>query len=382
MERLESINRQRILWCCAERGVAPEELAREVGISPNTLAKFLDEGAGLTFVQLRKIAEYFGRGVLFFLEQEPAEAERVHTVQYRTLAGIKPGLSYEVKKLIERVERQRELYLALRDDLNDDDYPVFSPPDVDLTELSRTTAHIRRWLGLGQQNTFEAYRAAVQAKGILVFRTNGYAGQWQIPKESPILGFALYDARCPVIVVRKSQWETQQTFTLMHELGHLILHRESSIDDDADMQSRLGNERQANAFAGRLLVPEEALSGLRDDELPADVSNYDEWLKPLRRTLGVSTEVILRRLLEAGRITQDNYGAYRAYVAALPARDEEGGNRMYRFREPKHIFGETYVRTVLDALSARRITTTKASSYLDGIKLSDIHQLERHIAGH
>ena len=381
MERIESINRQRIQWCCAERGVTPEDLAREVGISPITFAKFLDEEVGLTFLQLRKIAEYFGRGVLFFLDEGPAETERVHTVQYRTLAGIKPGMSYQVKKLIERVERQRELYLALRDDLSPDDYPTFVPPRVFATDLPRTAVDIRRWLGLGQQNTFEAYRAAVQAKGILVFRTNGYAGQWQIPKESPILGFALYDARCPVIVVRKSQWETQQTFTLMHELGHLLLHHESSIDDEADMQSRLGHERQANSFAGNLLVPDEVLNSLRDDERPANVMNYDEWLKPLCKMLGVSTEVILRRLLEAGRIEQDEYAAYRAYVASLPVRDEEGGNRMYRFREPKHIFGETYVRTVLDALSARRITTTKASSYLDGIKLSDIHQLERHIAG-
>ena len=202
MERIESINRQRIKWCCAERGVTPEDLAREVGISPITFAKFLDEEVGLTFLQLRKIAEYFGRGVLFFLDEGPAETERVHTVQYRTLAGIKPGMSYQVKKLIERVERQRELYLALRDDLSPDDYPTFVPPRVFATDLPRTAVDIRRWLGLGQQNTFEAYRAAVQAKGILVFRTNGDAGQWQIPKESPILGFALYDARCPVIVVR------------------------------------------------------------------------------------------------------------------------------------------------------------------------------------
>jgi len=368
MERIESINRQRIEWCCTERGIAPDELAREVGISPVTLAKFFDEGVGLTFLQLRKIADYFGRGVLFFLDEGPAETERVHTVQYRTLAGIKPDMSYQVKKLIERVERQRELYLSLRDELNPEDYPTFTPPKASANDIGRTAADIRRWLGLGQQNSFETYRAAVQAKGILVFRTNGYAGQWQIPKESSILGFALYDARCPVIVVRKSVWETQQTFTLMHELGHLLLHRESSIDDETDMQSRQGHERQANSFAGRVLVSDAALSGISDDAKP-DVALYDEWLKPLRRALGVSTEVILRRLLETDRLTQEHYAAYRAYVASLPIRDDETGSRKYRFREPKHIFGEIYVRTVLDALSARRITMSKASSYLDGIKL-------------
>jgi hypothetical protein len=43
---------------------------------------------------------------------------------------------------------------------------------------------------------------AVEAKGILVFRSNGYAGRWQIAKESPILGFSLYSDACPVIVVK------------------------------------------------------------------------------------------------------------------------------------------------------------------------------------
>jgi hypothetical protein len=39
------------------------------------------------------------------------------------------------------------------------------------------------------------------------------------------------------------------------------------------------------------------------------------------------------------------------------------------------------VRTVLDALSARRISLAKASTYLDNLKISDLHKLERHCAG-
>jgi hypothetical protein len=39
------------------------------------------------------------------------------------------------------------------------------------------------------------------------------------------------------------------------------------------------------------------------------------------------------------------------------------------------------VRTVLDALYARHITLAKASSYLDNLKIKDLHQLERFYAG-
>ena len=54
---------------------------------------------------------------------------------------------------------------------------------------------------------------------------------------------------------------------------------------------------------------------------------------------------------------------------------------MYRHREPKHIFGDRFVSTVLDALNSRHITLSKASSYLDSLKINDLHELERHYAG-
>ncbi len=382
MDRIESINRERIRWCANERGLSINDVAVEAGIPTRALDSLLEDGTGLTFAQLRKLADYFGRGTLFFLDNGPVDEEIVHTAQYRTLTNRKPDLSHAVRKLIERVERQRELYVALREELHEEDYPVFRPVSVDASQPVAAAAIVRDWLGLGQSNTFDAFRAAVEAKGILVFRSNGYAGRWQIAKDSPILGFSLYSDSCPVIVVKKSRWETQQTFTLMHELGHLILHRSSSIDDDVDMHSHVGHERDANAFAGHLLVPSAWLTQIRDDERPAAVEFFDTWLAPYRQKWGVSSEVILRRLLDAGRLPQARYAAYRTFVHGRAADNDEGtGSRAYRYREPKHIFGDRFVRTVLSAFGSRRITATKACSYLDGLKLSDLHNLERHVAG-
>jgi Zn-dependent peptidase ImmA (M78 family) len=167
----------------------------------------------------------------------------------------------------------------------------------------------------------------------------------------------------------------------MHELGHLLLHKTSSIDDEQDLQSREGMERDANAFAGHLLVPDIFLGNICDSERPDAVSQYDVWLESARKAWGVSTEVILRRLLDVGRLSQDRYSAYREWRAGTVNTPKDGGNRMYRHREPKHVFGDTFVRTVLDALNARHITLAKASSYLDNIKISDLHQLEHHYAG-
>lgn len=381
MERIQSINPDRIAWCCADHGITPEQLADECGIAAASIGRVMERQGGLTFNQLRGIAEYFGRGVLFFLEEDPVDAEQVHTPQFRTLANQKPELSAKLKTFIERVERQREIYLALREDLDDADYPRFDPPIIDPRDTRSAAAVAREWLGLGEANSFDSYREAVEARGILVFRSNGYNGKWQIAKENPILGFSLYDPVCPVIVVKKLDWEPRQSFTLMHELGHLLLHKASSIDDDRDFQSHQGTEREANSFAGLLLVPEVLLATISDAARPDEVSLYDSWLERQRRAWGVSGETILLRLMDAGRLHREQYEAYRNWRNLNAPAQEDGGSRLYRHREPMHIFGDVYVRTVLDSLYARHITLAKASSYLDSLKIKDLHQLERYYAG-
>ena len=115
--------------------------------------------------------------------------------------------------------------------------------------------------------------------------------------------------------------------------------------------------------------------------MPAEAAEFDDWLREQRKAWGVSGEVILLRLLDAGRLPRKDYMAYRAWREEMISAEGDGGSRAYRHREPKHVFGDTYVRAVLDALSARHITLAKASSYLDNLKIKDVHLLERHYAG-
>ncbi|MDP2761138.1 MAG: ImmA/IrrE family metallo-endopeptidase [Sideroxyarcus sp.] len=381
MERIQSINPDRIAWCCADLGITSDQLAAETGIAAATMEHVMAGNDGMTFNQLRKVADHFGRGVLFFLEEGAVDEAQVHSPQFRTLANQKPELSAKLKALIERVEKQREVYLSLREDLDDADRTRFSPPVLPNDDLQEAARVARRWLGLNEQNSFDSYREALESRGVLVFRSNGYNGKWQIAKENPIIGFSLYDAACPVIVVKKQDWDTRQSFTLMHELGHLLLHKTSSIDDERDLQSHRGHESEANAFAGYLLVPDVFLASISDAERPDNVSEYDCWLERQRKAWGVSGEMILRRLLDAGRLPQSRYEAYRQWAAQTVVVQSEGGNREWRHREPRHIFGDTFVRTVLDSLYARHITLAKASGYLDNLKIKDLHQLERYYAG-
>jgi Zn-dependent peptidase ImmA (M78 family) len=353
-----------------------DDLAQETGIPPAKLQLVLAGEPALTFNQLRKVADYCGRGVLFFLETGSVEPAQVYTPQFRTLNNQKVDLSPKIRKLIERVERQRDIYVDLLDELGGSGEQRFVPPKQPGNDILKSAAIARTWLDLDRQRTFSEYRIAVESKGILVFRSNGFAGPWQIPTDDPICGFTLAHPVCPVIFVKKQTADARQTFTLMHELGHLLLHETSFIDDDEDLYSRSGQEREANAFAGAALVPPSTLKKVDLAARPPTLGEYDEWLRPFRDELGVSTEALLRRLVDTKRLDRRHYEAYRKWSAAriLPVR--EGGNRAYRYREPIHVFGDGFVRTVFDALHAKRISLSRASTYLDHLKIADIHQLE------
>ena len=381
LERIALPNPSRLAWCMHDRELARADLAKSAGVRDSVLEAALSGEPALTIKQLGDLAKTLDKEMLFFLEPQDVDEANAHTPQFRTLANQKPEMSQSLRRLIERVERQRETYLHLRDELGDDSgVDTFNPPALANLTLEKKAAAARQWLRLHDgKNTFTTYRDAIEAQGILVIRSNGYAGPWQIRKESPILGFSLFDARCPVIVVKKQASEAQLCFTLMHELAHVLLHETSVIDDETDFYSHKGVEQEANAFAGFLLVPAAFLASVDDGVRPSQVTQFEDWLKPQTKSWGISTEVILRRLLDSQRLTQALYADYRAMVKQRPVEVNDGGMR-HRFGEPRHIFGDAYVRTVLGALNAREITLNKASSYLDNININDLHKLEKHYA--
>ena len=380
MDRIENVNPNRLKLCCQELGITLDALAQEASVPLENIQKVIEGTPGFTFLQLRKIADYFGRGVLFFLEAGDVDISQIHSTQFRTINNQKTTLSPKLRRLIERVERQRQTYLGLREELGEPSVP-FTPPIGIGRRPTQAANSARVWLELSKEKTFKAYREAVERKGILVFRSNGYNGKWQIPKEEDICGFSLYHNSWPLIFVRKEATEARQIFTMMHELGHLLLHKDSFVDDRDDLNSYAGKERDANEFAGRLLIPDSVLATIVDAKRPTDVVDFDGWLRPLALKLGLSTQAILVRLLRANRLPQPIYKAYVDWKAQLPKGSTGGGDRSYRHREPKHLFGDKFVRTVLEALQTKNISLSKASTYLDNITIADVHKLEGTYAG-
>ena len=217
--------------------------------------------------------------------------------------------------------------------------------------------------------------------GILVFRSNGYNGLWQFPKKSLQCGFSLYHNQYPVIVIKKEDSNERMTFTLMHELGHILLHKDSFIDSEETIfKISSKKEEEANIFAGHILVTDVMLEGIHHLVFSESIEEIIDILKPIAKKWGVSIDVILLRLIEQNKIPKDLYQNYldiKSKENSFFIKEESKPiPRKYRFKEPISIFGKQYVATILTALSENKITLHKATTYLDKISTTDLHKLE------
>jgi Zn-dependent peptidase ImmA (M78 family) len=113
-----------------------------------------------------------------------------------------------------------------------------------------------------------------------------------------------------------SESSVRQRFTLAHELGHYILHREENenklfVDDNKVMfrrknlsQKELKQEREANSFAAALLMPEELIliefEKLNEDD---DFISDEKIIKKLAFKFMVSEIAMTYRLMNLNVLT-------------------------------------------------------------------------------
>ena len=181
--------------------------------------------------------------------------------------------------------------------------------------------------------------------------------------------------------------DSLSVFTLFHELAHILLHKQTIIDTNEIIYSKKQIEREANLLAANILVSENMLNEIDINAKPDEVDGFVNWLKPITERLSVSPDVVLIRLMEYDLITQSEYEDFRMYrkeehekIKKHKVKDKEGIARR-RYLEPKQMFGEGYVRVVMEALQNKLVTLNKASNYLDGIKIKNIKEIERSIYG-
>lgn len=98
-------------------------------------------------------------------------------------------------------------------------------------------------------------------------------------------------------------------FTLMHEVAHVILHYRTGLRsgffDDIERAHRDEFEREADSFAGNLLIPDHVWA-----RSPARISKSTGPVERLARELSIAPAIIFGRI----RLERNNYSIFSQHL--------------------------------------------------------------------
>jgi Zn-dependent peptidase ImmA (M78 family) len=288
--------------------------------------------ASPTLKQLESFAKATHTPVGFLFLPEPP-IERVPIPDFRTVDIKHMGRpSPDLLDTIYICQQRQEWYRDFARSMGDAPLKFSGSADV-TSDIEATAENIRHTLGFDLEERrkmptwTDALRRFIEqadALGVLVM-VSGVVGSNNRRKLDPqeFRGFALADELAPLVFINGSDTKAAQMFTLAHELAHIWLGLSAVSDSQAVRTPEHEVERWCNRVAAELLVP---LSVLRDEYRKSNPLRDES--NRLAKRFKVSTLVVLRRIHDAGGITQQQlwraYNEELEHLRSIPA--GSGGN--------------------------------------------------------
>lgn len=357
-------------WARKSMGMSVDAAASRLSVDAKRLRSWELGNSRPTILQLRHIADVYKRPPgLFFLDAPPEEPETIQ--DYRSSQEASLGQSPELIYAIRSVRERRDVALDLLGDV--DAIPKPLPVTASTSEHVTVVAErIRQFLNISAEDQFEwgatkalaGWKSAIEHRDILVFETRKVA-----PTEAR--GFSIGDEPLPAIVLNGKDTPTGRTFTLLHELAHILLRAGGLCDTIAGEETIGGNsvERYCNEVAASVLMPSADVRCQPETRGKSPRSTWTEQeIKRISARFGVSREAMLLRLVELSLTSLAFYRAKRKEYAAQyqipPDENEKSG------APPQHILakkynGTLYTRIVLSSFHRGGITLIEAAGHLN-----------------
>lgn len=359
--QVENINPEILRQCREQIGLAFADVEKKI----KKVASIEEGKQKPTFNQLNILSELYNVPRWVFISEFLPEQYQFNKAvpTFRQFAYDRAELfsDHKVRSLTARVERLRNLILELRDDMRE---PVeqFAPPELQKNDKPETTAkQVRAWLGTQENLGFQQWKEKLEDKGIFIFLTSKYKG-WSHIDKALFRGLAIYHSFLPIIIINDSDGKKAQSFSLFHELGHL-LRGESAIDDWDDHQQQV--ERWCDELAGNVLMPAEPFCAAVHD-----VNDLDA-IKQIAKRFKASAYACLVRLRQLRMIDQSTYSEFEAQLkeeyAKLQKKLKEtpGGPARNRPQEVLNQYGHIYARALFQAYHNQEICLHKLSQAFD-----------------
>lgn len=387
-----TINPALLIWARESAGFDLAAAAGKLDIDDEKLAAWETGEDQPSIPQLRKMADLYKRPLaVLYLPEPPMAFQPMHDFRRLPDLGLRrfsPNLTLEIRF----AQQRRMLALELFEDA-DEKPPAFTLETTIATNPETVAKTIRDTLGVNHalqshwrdpRVAFLAWRSRIEELGVLVFQASRI-------ESDEASGFAYWSDVLPFMVVNRKDAYARRTFSLFHELAHLMLRQSGVSDLDIEGPRPAADEKIevfCNQVAAAALMPRDTL--LAEAVIAARGAGRHEWadadVLALSLTYGVSREAIVRRLLTLGRTTEVFYTRKRAQYAIefqqqrQRDREKNEGKPIPRNmpRETVADYGKPFVRRVIENYHLDRISLSDVSGYL-GVKVRHVPGIEQQL---
>lgn len=266
-------------------------------------------------------------------------------IEFRKLKKLTVKESARIKeKTVDFLER----YFELEDLLGIDKAftnPIENIPISSNDDVEKAAKEIRRAWKLGEDPLHNVIEL-LEDNNIKVI---------EIESAEEFVGLATWEGiKTPVIVVNSKFPADRKRFTVLHELGHILLKNVNLLPEKE-------REQYCNFFAGAMLIPAKSLL----NELGSSRSKISlHELVFLKQQFGASIQSIVFRAKHLGIITGSYFKNFMVYFSMQGYKKDEPGQ--YKGVEQSNRFKQLIYRAVAEEI----ISTSKAAA-LDNKKLAE-----------
>lgn len=277
------------------RSMSMDELAKAIGVTRQSVSKYERGIMGPTPEMLQALSIVLGFPIEFFYKPEQNGCTSTSPLFFRSNSGIakkvKSACRYQVKwtnEIKKHLERYVD-FVAWDLPILDKDHEALHPADIEGLALS-----LRKKWGLSEGPIGDLI-GILENHGIIVsrFATNEHC------TFNGIDAFSCWDDGTPYVLYHSIQKSAVRTrFSLLHELGHLIMHSAISESDAIKKDVVDLADRQADRFAAAFLLP---ATSFPKDVLSSSLAS----LEIIKRKWGAAMSTIIRRCEDLELLTEN-----------------------------------------------------------------------------
>ena len=315
MARIDaSISKETLGFICSQIGVTVTFLSQRTGLAEEKVGSWLEPSSNVfpTLNQAKALAKVLKVPFAgLYMNKENLPIKQLPSLRnLRTLPYEYPMDNSSLNLAIVELIRYHDFLTSSEAELDILSVPLSLPMISVTASVDDYAKTIRDFFKLELEAQFKLQsarqfylyiRQQIESKGIFIHSFTGV--DVEIAR-----GISIYNEAAPIIGINDSDRYPAKTFSIIHELVHILKSQSTLCNEMFSSFSMQNEEVFCNAVAGEVLVPAASLNVYLSVKKIVDISLSD--IKTIANRYSISKEVITRRLFDTNHFTKDEYDIF------------------------------------------------------------------------